>query len=112
MASTAGNQALGDTVERLGKFGDEHAHALGDNENSHGEREARLQDIDRPVGIARHRLYGIDAEGEQDRAEENGHHNGRGDDVVVKDVQPARQLKIFNALLLFTQIRSDLVSNP
>jgi hypothetical protein len=63
------------------------------------------------VGFTRHRLYGVDAEGEQNRAEENGHHNGRGDDVVVKDVQPARQLKIFNALS-FAQIRGDLVSNP
>lgn len=70
-----------------------------------------MQDIDRPVGFTRHRLHHVNAKGEQDSAEEDGHHNCRGDDVVVEDIQPAVQFEIFNTLL-FCPVRRDFVSNP
>ena len=71
-----------------------------------------MQDIDRPVGFTRHRLHHVNAKGEQDGAEEDGHHNCRGDDVVVEDIQPARQFEVFNTLLFFAQVRRNFVSNP
>ncbi len=64
----------------------------GDDENSNSEGETGLQDIDRPVGFTRHRLHHVNAKGEQDSAEEDGHHNCRGDDVVVEDIQPAEAI--------------------
>ena len=64
------------------------------------------------MGFTRHRLNHINAEREQDRPEEDGHHNRGRNDVVMEDIQPAWQLEIFYALLFLTQIRRDFVSNP
>ena len=71
-----------------------------------------MQDVDRPVHFTRHRLYGVDTEGEQNGAKEDGHDNRRGDDVVVENVQPTRQFEVFNALLFFAEERCDFISNP
>ncbi len=53
------------------------------------EGETSLQDVHRPVHFACHRLHGVDTEGEQNGTKEDGHHNRRGDDVVVENIQPA-----------------------
>ncbi|SUH22972.1 Uncharacterised protein [Salmonella enterica subsp. enterica] len=71
-----------------------------------------LQDIDCPVGFTRHRLYGIDTKREQNGTKEDGHYNRRGDDVVMENVQPARQFEVFNAFLFFAQERRDFIGNP
>ena len=101
-----------DTVEGFGQFGDEHPHALGNDENGHREGETGLQDIDRPVGFPRHRLHDVNTKGKQDRAKENGHDNRGGNDVVVEDIEPAWQLEVFHTLLFFPQIRRHFVGNP
>lgn len=44
--------------------------------------------------------------------EEEGHHNRRRNDIVVENIQPARQFKIFDALFFFAQIRRDFIGNP
>lgn len=69
----------------------------------HRKGETGLQDIDCPVGFTRHRLYGIDTKGEQNGTKEDGHYNRRGDDVVMENVQPARQFEVFNAFLFFAR---------
>ena len=107
-----GDQTLRDTVEGFGQLGDKHPHALSDDENRHREGETGLQDIDRPVGFTRHRLHHVNAEREQDRTEEDSHHNRGGNDVVVEDVQPAGQLEVFDALLFFPQPGRHFVGNP
>ncbi len=71
-----------------------------------------MQDIDRPVGLTRHRLDYVDTEREQNGAEEEGHYNRCRNDVVMEDIQPAWQLKVLHTLLFFTQIRGNLVGNP
>jgi hypothetical protein len=60
------------------------------------------------VGFPRHRLHHINAEGEQNGAEEEGHHNRGRDDVVMEDIQPARQLKVFNALFFLPRYGATL----
>ena len=77
MASTApGNQALGDPIKGFRQFGNKHTDAPGNDENGYREGETGLQDINRPVRFPRHRLHHINPEGEQNGAEEDGHHNG------------------------------------
>ena len=108
----ARNQTLRDTVKGLRELGDKHTHALGDDEDRHRKGETGLQDIDCPVGFTRHRLYGIDTKREQNGTKEDGHYNRRGDDVVMENVQPARQFEVFNAFLFFAQERRDFIGNP
>ena len=64
------------------------------------------------MGFPRHRLHHINTEGEQNGAEEEGHHNRGRHDVVMEDIQPARQLKVFNTLFFFAQVRRNFISNP
>jgi len=107
-----GDQALGDAVKGFGQFSNEHTHALNNDENRHRKHQTGLQDVNRPVGFSGHLLQGVEAEGTQNDAEEHGHHDGGRHDIVMENIQPARQFEIFNTVFFLAEIRRDFISDP
>ncbi|CSB96545.1 Uncharacterised protein [Vibrio cholerae] len=77
-----------------------------------GKLKARFEDVDSPVGGARHLLQIIQTEREQNDAEEHRHHNRGGSDAVVENMQPFRQLQVINTVFFIPQFGSDFGGDP